>query len=303
MQLLGPAPGGIPAAKFQHEVRAVFRLLFRGHLAAIAGGAENFRGLRVGAGRGVAVLQSMIRKTAARFMEIVMAFLQGREQIVKGGDRRTGRSLQFFEPEIERRRLADLQGLVRSERGIDFRRKAAGANGVVMLQRIGRVIRGAENADIMLLQEIVHAQVWQLRIALAPDGLRRIGTQQIGDAEVARQFKMSPMVERIAERIRHRRRPSLELFLRRGVAGDIFFRHAVRPHGPPLVVVARQPDIREIGELMVLRDLGGGEVIVEIDDGLRGGKLMVKRAGRFVVQQKVVVNEGAFHDYGFKVCM
>src|SRR5690242_4931318 len=101
------------------------------------------------------------------------------------------------------------------------------------------------------------------------------------------------MVERIAQRMRHRRGPSLEFLKRFGWAGAVALGHPVGAHGTPLVMIPFKPDFEKIVELPVLGNIPRREVAVIIEDRLWCGKLAIKTLGRPRVQEEVVSDE--FH--------
>ena len=63
----------------------------------------------------------------------------------------------------------------------------------------------------------------ELSVGFIPDFLRRVGFEQIIDAERAAEFKVRPVEERVAERLRHSLGPRLKLFSDRACAGDQIF--------------------------------------------------------------------------------
>gem|GEM_PF-5421394 len=75
---------------------------------------------------------------------------------------------------------------------------------------------------------------------------RGAGVQELVHAEDPLELEVGPVVQGIADDPGDHPRPGGELFLVRGVSRDEPFVHAAGPHGPPLVVVAAEPDFREI---------------------------------------------------------
>ena len=59
-------------------------------------------------------------------------------------------------------------------------------------------------------------------------------------------------------------------------------------------MVAFQPDLEQVFELPVFRDVLRRNVAVIIKDRFRLGELVIQPARRFVAEQKIVVDEG-FH--------
>ena len=56
-------------------------------------------------------------------------------------------------------------------------------------------------------------------------------------------------------------------------------------------MITFQPDLREVGEAAVARDISCGKMGVVIDDGLRFRIVVVELLGRRGMQQEVVVDE------------
>ena len=73
--------------------------------------------------------------------------------------------------------------------------------------------------------------------------------------KVAAQLQVGPVEEGIAKCVWHGLGPRLKLVPWAGGTGDAFLGDAVGPHGPPLVVVAVEPDSVEVFKPPVLRDV------------------------------------------------
>ena len=99
----------------------------------------------------------------------------------------------------------------------------------------------------------------ELFVSLLPDARGAGLVKQLGDAEVAREFQVRPVIERVAEGERNRARPGHELVERAGFACAERFAHAICAHGTPLVVITFEPDLEQVGELSIL-----GTGIVEL---------------------------------------
>ena len=112
-------------------------------------------------------------------------------------------------------------------------------------QAVCRIVGSAERSDIELAKNAEYPQVvgCQQVVAMLPD-LFGIGlVEQAIEAEVALQLKVAPVVERVAQGVRHGLGPRQELVMRVRLARAIGFAYAVGPHGAPLVVVALEPDL------------------------------------------------------------
>ena len=131
----------------------------------------------------------------------------------------------------------------------------------------------------------------QFFVRLFPDFGGGFFVEQFRDAEITLQFQMRPVIERIAERVRHGGGPGLELVEGIGIARAKTFRDAVGPHGAPFVVIAFEPDFKQIFELAVRRDVARRNVAVVIENRLGLGVFVVKLAGRLGAQQKIFVDE------------
>ena len=99
------------------------------------------------------------------------------------------------------------------------------------------------------------------------------------------------MIKRVAQGMRNGGAPGIELLARQGIAGANALSHAIRTHGPPFVVVAPQPDFRQIGEAVVLGDEFWRQVAVVVEDRLPFRKIMVEVARGGGMEQEIVVDE------------
>ena len=104
--------------------------------------------------------------------------------------------------------------------------------------------------------------------------------------KVAAQLQVRPVEEGIAERVRHGLGPGLKFFTRGGSAGDPFLRDAVGPHGPPLVVIAIEPDGVEVFKPPIFRDIARAQVAVVVDDWLPGGDVVIEGGGGIAGEQE-----------------
>src|SRR5271170_7946164 len=98
---------------------------------------------------------------------------------------------------------------------------------------------------------------------------------------------MSPMIERIAQGVRHGSRPGQEFIVGKFVPSDIAFRNAVGAHRTPFVMVALEPDLEEIFEAAIFGDILGKKVAMVIDDRLSGGILMIEATADVVREKKI----------------
>ena len=206
-----------------------------------------------------------------------------------------------IDPGVEMRRRLDRQGPVRPERGQHAnvqashrRRWPHGAASVSVGSSVVQTRRHIHLPHDAAAGEIAARPTWRLqRSQISRGGL---GAQQpIGDAQRTLQFQVGPVVERIAERFGDGFRPLLELFPIGGVAGAEAFLDACGPHRPPLVMVAGEPDLREVGEAAVGGDLGRRQVAMIIDDRQMPGVAVIQRDRPIAFQQEIVAEEGVGH--------
>src|SRR5262249_31930651 len=97
----------------------------------------------------------------------------------------------------------------------------------------------------------------------------------------------------VANGVRHGRGPRLEFFKGFGAAGAKTLSDAVETHGAPFVMIAFEPDFREVAELAVLGGGAAGKGAGEEGEGRSLGVVLIKPARRARVEQKVIVDE--FH--------
>src|SRR6185312_1304676 len=104
---------------------------------------------------------------------------------------------------------------------------------------------------------------------------------------------MSPVVERIAQRVWDRLCPGEELLIGLNVACAITFVYAVGAHCTPLVVISFEPDFKQIAKAPVLSDVFGRDMAVIVNDRLRFCVALVQFPRGAVLQEKIIVNEWA----------
>ena len=105
------------------------------------------------------------------------------------------------------------------------------------------------------------------------------------------------MMERVAQRVRDGGDPRIELFARGGVAGAEALINAVRAHRAPFVMIAGEPDFREIRECVIVENLFGRKVAVVVVDRLVLREIVIEVARSVGLQEEIVVNE-RFHGEG-----
>ena len=119
--------------------------------------------------------------------------------------------------------------------------------------------------------------------------------ERLSHLKKALQLQMRPAVKRASRQLRHRCRPGLEFFIVIRIAGYVFFRNAVNPHGPPFIMIAAKPDAGNIAVSEIFRNFSGINVTVVIDDRQAPGILLVDAHGSFTAQHKIFSHKSFFH--------
>ena len=178
--------------------------------------------------------------------------------------------------------------------GYTFVARPGRGDRLMMVERIGRIVGRADRANVELLQDAVRGQLVRVEpfVRRLPDRRRRLLVEQLVDAEVAPQLEMGPVIERIAQALRHGRGPRQELLVRRGVAGAEALRHPVGPHRAPFVVIALEPDLEQVREPPVAGDVSRRQMAVIIENRLPGRILVIQPARRALCSRKSSVMKG-----------
>ena len=113
---------------------------------------------------------------------------------------------------------------------------------------------------------------------------------------------MCPVIQRISDQIRNDLRPRLELFIRRRASCDLFFRYAPRTFCAPFVMVAAEPQLREIIEFFVFVDFLGTQMVVIVDNRHLFHMLVIQLFRRIGSEQKIVIHE-FFHSFRLMLSM
>ena len=157
--------------------------------------------------------KAVIGESASELMEGIVTELQGSHQVVEGKDRDTGDGLEFAQPGTETLVVRDLERLIGAEGREDLCGEAAAEDRAVMIERVGRIVGGAEYFHAMKSQNIMHSQPGELGIRLLPDGGGGRFIQRDVHVEMTGQLKMRPVIERIAQGVGNRPSPGLEFLL------------------------------------------------------------------------------------------
>lgn len=294
VQLHRPTPRRVEPAGEQHDEGAEFLSLLRRSIGSGAHFGKDGAQLRFRRVGGEGRFQPVVGEPAAGGVERVVAFREGPDKCIQIPDVSVGERAEPVAPGVECSGVVDAEGQVRAECRQHARGQAGHSGPAMPDQVVRRVVRGADDLDIHFFQDAACGEraVRELFAGLVPDAFGGGLVEQFSDAEVAAQFQVGPHIKRVAQRVRHGAGPGLEfLEIARVLAGDEFFRNAVGAHGAPLVVVALQPDLCEVVEPAVLRDVLRRKVIVVVDDRLSRGHAVVQVAGDRRGEQEIVGEE------------
>ena len=102
---------------------------------------------------------------------------------------------------------------------------------------------------------------------------------------------MTPVVEGVAQQVGHDAREGVELLPIGRVPGTETLRNTVGAHLAPFVVVAVEPDLRDVLPAGVRGDLGRRQVGVEVDDRQLGRVVEIETDRLFALKQESLVNQ------------
>src|SRR6185437_1919341 len=110
----------------------------------------------------------------------------------------------------------------------------------MVYQRIDRIVGGADGSDIHFAQQVANGIFFGLELSgtLLVDLLCRAAAEDLFYIEIPLQFKMRPVIQRVAQRIGYRLGPFLKFLPVGPVARAIALIHAVGSHGAPLVMIS-----------------------------------------------------------------
>ena len=94
----------------------------------------------------------MIGETAARIVEIVVAFSQCVEEVAQGIDFDAAFLTKLITERVEDLGAIDHDGLVRAERGVDPGLEVEGGAGFVVSESVGWIIRSAHRIYLKAIQ-------------------------------------------------------------------------------------------------------------------------------------------------------
>ena len=278
MNLLGPSTLGIQLSKIDHEKPFVgFRFLWS-RLFPFPGGRVDPGGQLPRSAPAKRLVHSVIRNPAAELMKELMSLIQGLQESMESRTVDTGCLLQTLDPRQENLGLIHHQGFIRTKRWVDPRPDPALPDFLMIHQIITRVVCRSHHPNPELLEDLLSRKSLQFIIGFSPDfGGGRL-VQYLLDAKDPIQLQMSPVPKGIANEPRHRLGIGQKLLVGLGLAGDVTLWDPVGTHRPPFVMIPPEPDLGQIGPLLILRDLLGGEMAVIIVNGLlRGRRIQLLR--------------------------
>ena len=293
MNLHYPAALGVLAAQEREHRGYVLGCVAGGHFAARHRALEYLIDLLVSGGGIRHVIQTVVAGDAAHLAEEVQTALQRGAQAVYIVNRIAADLAQLLY--VGRKAgLVDVDGLVGTPCG-QYLSLAGGVgrDGLVPVQIVHRVIGGADQGYVALLNNAAHAHVRLLQLCIAPV-VNRAGVFFIDEqvaAEIAFQLQMRPVVQRVADCARQHLGIGQELFPVARVAGDIALVHARVAHHAPLVMVAAQPRLGYRLKAVIVGNLFGIDVAVVVQYGHCLGIVMIELLRALGIEQKIIAHE------------
>src|ERR1700678_3961879 len=102
---------------------------------------------------------------------------------------------------------------------------------------------------------------------------------------------MRPLIQRIADGVRHGARPGQEFFLRRDFTRAVALADAIRSHGSPLVMIAFERNLEQVAEPAVLTDITSRQMRVVVQNRLGCGIVFIEPACSLGMEQEVIGDE------------
>ena len=150
-------------------------------------------GLRVGSGEDLGY--AVVGNDAPRLLEERMALRHRLAEVVHRLDRHLRGLGELVDPFVPGLQVLDLRRLVAAPRRAYLRPERLFRNRKVVLERVDRIVRRADDLDIRLLHESARGEPLRLELAVAllVDALRARPREALGHAEVARELEMRPV--------------------------------------------------------------------------------------------------------------
>ena len=163
----------------------------------------------------------------------------------------------------------------------------------MVFESVCRIVSGTNHFDVELLHKSLTTIFLGLELCgtFLIDSACGLRVQLLIYIKTSRKLEMCPVIKRIPHRIWNCFRPFLELLIAAASTGYEFFRNSVSTHRAPFVVVASEPYLGEILELVVVGNHLWDEVAVVVDDRHVLCALMIKLASIVICEHEVFVDE------------
>ena len=140
------------------------------------------------------------------------------------------------------------------------------------------VVGGSDECNIAFFDESADAQTFLTKdfSGEVPYFLGGFAVEHAFVTEIVLQFKMAPVVHGVADNLRKSFGEFLEFFPVGSAAGNVIFINAVGTHDAPFIMIARKPDLRDVFEMLVLKNFLGAYVTMIVDYGHFCRKIVIK---------------------------
>ena len=136
-------------------------------------------------------------------------------------------------------------------------------------QVVCRVVCRADDFDVGLFDQALDAHIFflQLGVAAIEDIFSILFAQRFGNAEIALQFQMTPMIERIANSSWKSFRIFDEFFqVCRFCTGNFFFRCPIGTDEAPFIMVTAEPYFSNAAEVVIFCDFLRGNMAMVVNN-------------------------------------
>ncbi len=301
MQLHHPAAARILCAEEEKKRGFVFFALFNRNTRAGERLFEDRVRLFLRAGAEGHIIKAVIRRFAAMRVKMIEARTHHTDQVCEAFDLPARRCCQCADIR-DKALFVDIDRFIRSKSRHDLHIEGfVRCNGVMIFQRIRRIVRGADDAHAGIRHHIACAERFQPFAADIPDFLCVFRIQYQIAVKVALELEMRPVVNRVPGCARERLGKALKLLAVGRVAGNEALRHAARAHDAPLIMVAAEHDLCDIFKARIIGDRPRAQMAMVINNGHFCRPVMIKYSGSIVFQQKIFVHE-CFHLASSSLC-
>ncbi len=270
----------------KHEKGRELLMLLRRRGQSLTRAIENDGGRGGRAEIRIAVIQAVIGEARADGMEIIVALTQRIGEGLETVDFNVAGGGEAVNPRVEHFWLVNRERFIRAIGGQYARDQTRRGDCLVTGQIVSGIVGSAQRGHLEFREDAVRVKLVgsQHFAGAIPNVLGIGGVQQVVNLEVALQLQMGPVIQRIPQRVRNGAGPCQELRVWLGVAGDELLRYAVGPHGAPLVVIALQPNLKQVLELSIGRDVLRRQMAVVVENRLVFSEAVIKAARRLIVQ-------------------